>query len=104
MMKKIYTLLLVLIAGLNTLKSQNQTHTETAYVPGEVIIQLHQGSTIESVLNAFSKTADVRVISKLSDHMRFWQLGFNHAAISNVQMLAKLRELPAVRIAQNNHY
>ncbi|HYG52965.1 MAG TPA: S8 family serine peptidase, partial [Flavobacteriales bacterium] len=80
------------------------SHKETPYVQGEVLIQLGKGYSIENVTAQFPAQVKMHAIKCMSKHMRYWRLGFDHLVISNEQVLQKMLAMPAVRLAQNNHY
>lgn len=104
-MRKLYLLALVFSFSAPAVDAQQLAPgQETAYVPGEVLIQLSAGHSIDEVVAAFPASVKMRAGKEVSDHMRFWQLLFDVNVISHEEVLKQLGRLRAVRMAQNNHY
>lgn len=87
-----------------TLNAQLLQHTETPYVPGEVLVQVKPGYSIDNLLKAFPASVDAKNKGLLADEMGIYLLGFNHHAVTHSDFIQKLYMLNEVQAAQNNHY
>ncbi|MBL7897019.1 MAG: S8 family serine peptidase, partial [Crocinitomicaceae bacterium] len=80
---------------------------ETAYFPGEVLIQLDESKNITDVINSFqfinNKISGLRVSKEISKPVNIWLLTFDENEISHDEMIAALYTNEHVMVAQNNH-
>lgn len=80
---------------------------EPGYIPGDLLVMLRPGASIEELaadLGRFADgPADVRVVREVSAPMRTWLLHFSGTDLRQDVMLGVVRSHPAVLLAQNNH-
>ena len=100
MVKSFYCCVLILFSNL----AIGQSAKETPYMPGQILIQLQKGYSIENIIENFPKAAKIKVIKELSKYMRFWLIGFDENILSNEMIMQKLKSMHEVRLVQFNHY
>lgn len=103
-MKKIYISIICALLFSVTSFAQLYPAKETAFFPGEVLVQLKKDQSPHDLVKQFPEHYNLTVSGELSKHMRIWQFNFDHHAISHEDLLRKLYGHPGVRIAQNNHF
>jgi len=103
-MKKICTFLFTALFFNASSFAQLNFERETAFVPGEVLVQLKKGQSPHELVKQFPEYFNLTVAKELSKPMRIWQLNFDHNIISHEELLKKLYGHHGVRIAQNNHF
>jgi serine protease len=101
--RKFFLLTGILIFSANTF-AQTESHKETPYVQGEIMIQFNEGYTIEHLLENVPVWIGLHAKKELSAHMRFWLLGFDHNRITHPELHRLLKAHYTVRLVQNNHY
>ena len=79
--------------------------SETAYVPGQIMIQLSNfdDATIEN-LEVDMKNIRLQKIRLLSKRMNIWLFGFESENISDSQIKQQIKNYSSVQEAQFNHY
>ncbi|WP_367328424.1 S8 family peptidase [Lentimicrobium sp.] len=100
-MKFLYTILIFLAIGCNA----NAQTTEAEREPGQLLIQLKQGSDhqlLSGLMNTFSP-AGITIEKQLSRRMNIWLLGFDETFADAGKLLDDIRKHPSVNIAQFNH-
>lgn len=102
-MKKFSSVLLFVLIFSATAMSQLNYERETAFISGQVLVQLKDGQSPYDLVKQFPEHYKLTVAEELSKHMRIWQINFDPSVISHEELLNKLYGNPAVRIAQNNH-
>lgn len=103
-MKKIFTFLFAAFLAHYSSFAQLNPETETAFIPGEVLVQVKGNYSPFEIIKNFPEHYNLSVAGELSKHMRIWQINFNHHAVSHEALLNQLWGHPGIRIAQNNHY
>ena len=95
-----YVIIFVLV-----LLSVNVFAAETAYVPGEIMIQLSNtdNTTIEN-LEADMETINLHMIRLLSQRMNIWLFGFESGKINDSIVKQNVKNHYSVQDAQFNHY
>jgi Subtilase family/GEVED domain len=80
---------------------------EAAIIPGNLLVQLHEGGTPERLVEDLQvvegKTTGLRVLRAVSAPMRIWALHHDGENMDQRKMLRLLQLHPSVRIAQNDH-
>jgi subtilisin family serine protease len=78
---------------------------ETAYVPGEILIQITDNSdVIIEDLEAEMKAINLTKIRLLSKRMNIWLFGFESGKVDDSVVKQDIKNHPAVLEAQFNHY
>jgi len=97
-MRKIIGTCLVLIPGF--LAAQD-------YVPGQVIVQLQPGTSIESAIGSLGETAEVPVITsyqQVSQYLNAWLLELPDAGVTESALIETYLNSPLILHAQPNYY
>lgn len=84
-----------------------QHSTETAYVPGEMMVQFKKASGAEQVardLIVKYPEYEIRLAKELSKPMGIWMFTFNEEKVSHQKMIDVFSKYEVVIAAQNNHY
>ncbi len=80
---------------------------EKAYLPGELIVQVAKGQSIEQVVNRYQAMKDdpteLKVLKELSDDAGIYLLSFNEGAVNDRHLLDILRKDSDLLAAQFNH-
>lgn len=101
-MKKLYAVFFVVMISF----AASAQHS-AAHVPGQTLVKLKPGFEPEILLNEISHVyglpAALRVEDDLSQKLNIWKLSFNPAIDEN-RLLDRLKQHPAVEIAQFNHF
>ncbi len=78
---------------------------ETAYVSGEILIQLsYFNDTAIEILEADMKTINLYRIRLLSKRMNIWLFGFEPGKVDDSQIKQQIKNHSSVKEAQFNHY
>jgi peroxiredoxin len=81
--------------------------SESAYFPGEVLIQIDDAQNITDVINSLqfinNKITGLRVSKEVSKPVNIWLLSFDENVIGHDEMIAALYTNKHVLVAQNNH-
>jgi len=98
-MKNLIIMLIIALFCINVLA------VETAYVPGQIMIQLSnfEEATIE-YLETDMKTINLHKIRLLSKRMNIWLFGFESGKIIDSQIKQRIKNHFLVQEAQFNHY
>lgn len=100
-MKFLYSILIFAAIACHT----NAQTAEAAREPGQLLIQLKQGSDqqlISGLMNTFSP-AGLTIEKQLSRRMNIWLFGFDEAVVDAGKLLDDIRRHPSVNLAQFNH-
>lgn len=97
--------IILIFAGIFSLQAFSQLNSsrESEFYPGEAIVQIRNGYSIEGIIKSFPENIQLKSIGELAPLMRIWHLSFDYSIISNEKMLEALMKHPGIRIAQNNH-
>ena len=98
-MKNLIIMFIIVLFCFNVLAA------ETAYVPGQIMIQLSnfEETTIEN-LETDMKTINLHKIRLLSKRMNIWLFGFEPGKVSDSQIKQQIKNHILVQEAQFNHY
>ncbi len=94
---------LLLVAAQYFAFGQNLDH-----VQGDLLVQLKYGQDIRPVLRQLEtfngKPTDLQAVKNASAPLRIWLLHFDWTTIDEQRFLSHVRSLPAVELAQFNHF
>ncbi|MBP7408860.1 MAG: hypothetical protein KA941_08885, partial [Flavobacteriales bacterium] len=80
---------------------------EPAYVEGDILVMLREGTTPEVVVRDLQEVegtrTGLRTVKEVSAPMRVWLLHFDARTIEQHVMLRAVRDHAGVQLAQNNH-
>jgi len=76
---------------------------ETAYVPGELIIQFKKQNKVEEFKNAYTDI-QMQELRLLSDRMNIWLFEYNPTGADADETRFRISSNPLVKVVQFNHY
>ncbi len=101
-MKKLLLLMLATVSF-----SINASSQETAYVPGDIIVQMKPGYDVHKLEQSLQtwqgKTTRLEIRKELSAPLRIWLMHFDFEEIGEIALLEAMRRQSGVQEAQLNH-
>lgn len=78
------------------------------HVQGDILLQLKPSQnlreTVVKMSNLYNVPLDVRIVEELSAPLRIWLIHFDPTKINEKRFLNDIQQLPAVQVAQFNHF
>jgi len=81
----------------------------TPHVPGEILVQMQEGHNASlwaqnPVEKAKAGYSCIRAVVPVAEALHIWKVQFDPTCIPEAQLLERLRQDPAIALAQFNHY
>ena len=83
--------------------SQKRTPLQEPYIPGHLIVQIDEKSTIEDLIHKLPSVYEFKLNRLLSKNMRAYLIEFNPFTVNQMEALRIVNNLPEVTVVQNNH-
>lgn len=95
-----YLLFAVIFCVLGTITVHSEDNN---YVPGEIIVMLKAGESVNKLSNSFGFIG-LTVKEPVVEYMNIWLYKFDNSRINAETMLNEVKKHPSVSVAQFNHY
>ena len=95
-----YLLIAVIFCFLGTITVHSEDNN---YVPGEIIVMLKAGESVNKLSNSFGFIG-LTVKEPVVEYMNIWLYKFDNSRINAETMLNEVKKHPSVSVAQFNHY
>ena len=95
-----YLLIAVIFCFLGTITVHSEDNN---YVPGEIIVMLKAGESVNKLTNSFGFIG-LTVKEPVVEYMNIWLYKFDNSRINAETMLNEVKKHPSVSVAQFNHY
>jgi subtilisin family serine protease len=95
-----YLLFAVIFCVFGTISVQSEDNN---YVPGEIIVMLKAGESVNKLSNTFGFMGLV-VKEPVVEYMNIWLYKFDNSRVSAQTMLNEVKKHPSVSVVQFNHY
>lgn len=95
-----YLLIAVIFCVLGTITVHSEDNN---YVPGEIIVMLKAGESVNKLSNSFGFIG-LTVKEPVVEYMNIWLYKFDNSRINAETMLNEVKKHPSVSVAQFNHY
>ena len=81
-----------------------QLNASERYVPGQLMIQTKAGFNIQSLLNSFDSSFELKIEQELSQPLAIWLVSFNPNQVNEIELRNKINSDVNVKAVQFNHY
>ncbi|HJY62628.1 MAG TPA: S8 family serine peptidase [Ignavibacteria bacterium] len=95
--KSLIVLLLIIVCSLSVISADNN------YVPGEVIVMLKFGKSVQTFSRNFGFMS-LRVKEPVVEYMNIWLMEYDNSSYNDEYVLSEIRKSSDIAVAQFNHY